>query len=173
YMYRQNKLIDLLNMQVRANSAENTEKVEVGDRVITDINPHIRARADSVEMIPRTVTDPSVAEKILKPYLNDPNNRVRANACVAIYQYNPEISVKTLQGMASSPDKWMRLSAAWAVGEIGTPEVVQILRKLLDDIDERVRNRAIMAFESMAEVKEEVADEIRKMIDESKQEGKE
>ena len=67
-------------------------------------------------MIPKTITDPVIAEKMLKPYLSDPNNRVRANACVAIYQYNPEIAIDTLEKMASSHDKWMRLSTAWAVG---------------------------------------------------------
>jgi tetratricopeptide (TPR) repeat protein len=165
---QQDRLLELLKLQVKALSSEKTEKIDLGDRVITDVNPHIRARADSVELIPRTVTDPKVAEKMLRPYLNDPNNRVRGNACVAIYQYNPEMSVKALQDMVSSPDKWMRLSAAWAAGEIASPDMTHILRKLLDDVDDRVRNRAISAFENMAEIKEDVADEIRKMIDEGK-----
>lgn len=165
---QQNKLIELLNQQVRAISSEKTEKIELPDRVITDVNPHVRARADSVELIPKTVSDPGVAEKMLRPYLGDTNNRVRANACVAIYQYNPELAIETLQKMASSPDKWMRLSTAWAVGEIASPEGVHILRKLLDDVDDRVRDRAIKAFESMAEVKTDVAEDIRKMIEENK-----
>lgn len=165
---QQNNLIELLNQQVKAMSNEKTEKIELGDRVITDINPHIRARADSVELIPKTISDPNVAEKILRPYLNDPNNRVRANACVAIFQYNPELSLDTLKKMADSPDKWMRLSAAWAAGEVSSPEVIHVLRKLLDDVEERVKNRAIMTFEKLAEVKDDVAEEIRRLIDESK-----
>lgn len=164
----QNKLIELLNQQIRVLSIEKTEKIELADRVITDINPHVRARADSVELIPRTISDPNVAEKMLKPFLSDPNNRVRANAARAIYQYNPELALATLNDMASSPDKWMRLSTAWAVGEIAAPEVTGILRKLLDDVDESVKNRAIEAFENMADVKEDIAKEIRNMIDEGK-----
>ncbi|MFW6172413.1 MAG: HEAT repeat domain-containing protein [Elusimicrobiota bacterium] len=175
---QQNRLIELLNQQARALSSEKTEKIEVKDekgqsRVITDINPHVRARADGVEMIPKTVSDPNVAEKMLKPYLSDPNNRVRANACVAINQYNPELSMKTLKEMAESPDKWMRLSAAWAVGEIASPDVVEILRKLLDDIDEKVRERAINSFENLAEVKEDIGEEIRKMIENQKKKSEE
>ena len=167
---QQDKLIELLSQQARALSSEKTEKVEVegpSGRVITDINPYVRARADGVEMIPKTVSDPRVAEKMLQTYLNDPNNRVRGNACVAMHRYNPALAIETLNKMASSPDKWMRLTTAWAVGEIASPEVVPILRKLIDDMDERVKNRAIKAFESLAEVKHDVGEEIRKMIEES------
>ncbi|MFH1414578.1 MAG: HEAT repeat domain-containing protein [Elusimicrobiota bacterium] len=167
---QQEKLIELLSLQARAFSVEKTEKIDLGERVITDVNPHIRARADSVELIPKTVSDSRVAEKMLRPYLTDSNNRVRGNACVAIYQYNPELSAKTLQDMVNSPDKWMRLTAAWAIGEIGAPGLIEYLRKLLDDIDPRVKDRAVMAFESMAEVKDDVASEIRKMIRKSRKE---
>ncbi len=171
---QQEKLLELLTMQAGALSKEKTEKIEVDDgdgkkRVITDVNPHVRARADGVELIPRTISDPSVAEKMIKPYLTDSNNRVRGNACVAIDQYNPELAIKTLEKMAESADKWMRLSAAWAVGEVSSPEVTHILRKLIDDIDEKVKNRAIKSFENMAEVKADVGAEIRKMIDKSKE----
>jgi len=174
---QQNKLLEMLQMQARALASEETEKVELkgsgGRRVITDVNPHVRARADGVEMIPKTISDPSVAEKMLKPYLSDPNNRVRGNACVAIHQYNPELAVSALEKMAASSDKWMRLSAAWAVGEIATPEVVPILRKLLDDVDERVKERAMKAFENMAEMKQETGDEIKRMIDKYKKDMEE
>lgn len=174
---QQTRLIELLNQQARALATEKVEKVEIkgtgGRTVITDVNPHVRARADSVEMIPKTISDPDVAEKMLRPYLSDPNNRVRANACVAIYQYNPESAIEILKKMASSPDKWMRLSAAWAVGEIASPKVVGILRKLIDDLDDKVKERAIEAFENMAEMKKEVGEEIRKMIEESQKKEEE
>jgi tetratricopeptide (TPR) repeat protein len=161
---QQSTLVELLNQHAQALSSEKTEKVEVEGRVITDVNPHVRARADSVELIPKTISDPHVAEKVLRPYLKDPNNRVRGNAVVAIHQYNPTAAVEALGKMAESPDKWMRLSAAWAAGVIANPETVTIIRKLLDDVEERVRERAIKAFEGMAEVKTDVADEIRKMM---------
>jgi tetratricopeptide (TPR) repeat protein len=169
---QQNRLLDLMAQQVKALSSETTEKIELkgegGRTVITDINPHVRARADGVEMIPKTISDPTVAEKMLRPYLSDPNNRVRANACVAIHRYNPEIAIDALTRMSGSPDKWMRLSAAWAVGEIGTVEVIPIIRKLLDDIEERVKDKAVGSFEKMAEVSEDVGEEIRKIIEDQK-----
>ncbi len=169
---QQERLIDLLHQQSKAISNEKSEKVELpSGRVITDVNPHIRARADSVELIPKTVSDPSVAEKMLRPYLSDPNNRVRGNAAREIHRYNPSLAHDALEKMAASGDKWMRLSAAWAIGEIGTPEMVHILRDLLDDVDDRVRDRAVKAFESIAEVKDDISDEIRRMIDQQKKRG--
>ncbi|MBN2406400.1 MAG: HEAT repeat domain-containing protein [Elusimicrobia bacterium] len=169
---QQERLLDLLAQQAKALSTETTEKIELkgkdGRTIITDVNPHVRARADSVEMIPKTITDPVVAQKMIKPYLVDPNNRVRGNACVAMHQYNPEASIDTLNKMAASTDKWMRLSAAWAAGIIATPEVVQALRKLIDDVEERVRDRAVMAFENIADIKTELAQDMRKMINQHK-----
>ncbi len=168
----QNRLLELLNMQAKALAGEKTEKIELkgkdGRMVITDVNPHVRARADGVEMIPKTISDPNIAEKMLKPYLSDPNNRVRANACVAIYRYNQEASLTVLKRMAEHSDKWMRASAAWAAGEIGTPETVPVIRKLIEDVEERVRDRAVKAFESMAELKEDIGGEIRRMIEAQK-----
>jgi HEAT repeat protein len=162
-------LLNLLDQQARSLRNEFTEKVELPDgRVITDVNSQVRARADSVEMIPATVNDPKIAERMLRPYLSDPNNRVRANAAVAIHRYNPEASIDSLRKMTSSADKWMRLSAAWALGQISSPEAVPLLRKLIDDPEERIRRKAVEAFEGMAAVKQGIDQEIRKMIDEAK-----
>ncbi|NLB34815.1 MAG: hypothetical protein GX817_03235 [Elusimicrobia bacterium] len=115
------RLLDLLNVQAAALSKEASEKIELtgegGRDVITDVDMNIRSRADGVEIIPRTVTDSNIAEKMLRPYLKDPSSRVRANALIAIYSYNPDLAMQTLKNMADSSDKWMRLSAAWAAGE--------------------------------------------------------
>ncbi|MGM0568076.1 MAG: bacterial transcriptional activator domain-containing protein, partial [Elusimicrobiota bacterium] len=90
---QQQRLLDLLQQQAMALSKEKTEKIELpSGRVITDVNPQVRARADSVELIPKTVSDPKVAEKMLKAYLSDPSNRVRANAAREINRYNPELA---------------------------------------------------------------------------------
>ncbi len=134
-------LAKLLENQVQS---ERTDKLTIqtpeGLRVITDINPQIRIRAESVETIESVFKDSKLAPEMLKPFLNDPNNRVRANAAKAIYPYSPKLSIDTLQQMIKSTDKWMRLSAAWALGEIGTSETGEMLQLLLDDPDEAVKN---------------------------------
>ena len=120
-----------------------------GTRVITDINPAIRTRADSVETIAKVFKDSKFAPEMLKPFLNDPNNRVRANAVKEIYPYNPKMSLDTLQGMCNSTDKWMRISAAWALGEIGTPETGEMLQLLMDDPDVDVKKCARTSIQNL------------------------
>ena len=98
-------------------------------------------RADSIETIAGVFQDSKLAPEMLKPFLNDPNNRVRANAAKALYPYNPRLALDTLQQMGKDSDKWFRISAAWALGEIATPESGEVLQMLLDDPDDDVKNR--------------------------------
>ena len=125
--------------------------------IITDINPHIRARADGVELIESTVDDPQVGERLLKPFLEDRDSRVRANAGKALYKYDREKAMVVLTGMCNSDDEWMRLSGAWAMGEIGSKTAAEILLSLLQDSWEFVRKRAAKSLEKiLTEKKEEI-----------------
>jgi len=123
--------------------------------IITDINPHIRARADGVELIEATVDDPRVGERLLKPFLEDRDSRVRANAGKALYKYNKEKAMVVLTGMCKSDDQWMRLSGAWAMGEIGSKTAAEILLSLLEDSWEFVRQRAAKSLEKILTQKKE------------------
>ena len=51
--------------------------------------------------------------------------------------------------MVASEDKWMRLSAAWALGELNDPSTSKILEKLLDDPDGQIKNRARLSLEKL------------------------
>ena len=131
-----------------------TKKVVVempggGRQIITDINPHIRARADGVELIESTVDDPKVGERLLKPFLEDRDSRVRANAGKALYKYNKEKAMVVLTEMCKSSDQWMRLSGAWALGEIGSQSAAESLLSLLQDSWEFVRERAAKSLEKI------------------------
>jgi len=137
-----------------------TKKVVVempggGRQIITDINPHIRARADGVELIESTVDDPKVGERLLKPFLEDRDSRVRANAGKALYKYNKEKAMVVLTEMCKSSDQWMRLSGAWALGEIGSQSAAEILLSLLQDSWEFVRKRAAKSLEKIVTQKKE------------------
>ena len=87
-------------------------------------------------------------EKV-RPFLDDQDNRTRANAAKAYYRYDPEKAIVVLKDMARSEDKWMRLSAAWALGEIGDTATGMILEMLLDDNDPQVKNRARLSLEKI------------------------
>lgn len=146
------KFIELWSEQVK--TPEETTKLTIKDskgnvRVITDISSKVRARAKSVELIDSMFKDSDIVRGLLTPFLEDNNNRVRANACVAMYKHQPEIALNALREMAVSEDKWMRLSAAWALGEIGVQEGVKLLEMLLDDPDEEVKKLARDSLEKI------------------------
>ena len=137
-------LLEIMNkMQKPKETVKYVIERPVERDMITDILPQNRERAKSVEALERTVKDPKMAIRIFTPFLNDPDNRVRANAVKAIYKYDPEGAISVLRDMASNENRWMRLSAAWVCGEIAAPEISSILEALIEDGDLKVRKRAI------------------------------
>ncbi|NLB34814.1 MAG: hypothetical protein GX817_03230 [Elusimicrobia bacterium] len=46
-----------------------------------------------------------------------------------------------------------------------------VLRKLIDDVEAIIRNRAMKSFELMAEVKDNIGGDIRRMIEDHKRRG--
>jgi len=79
--------------------------------------------------------------------LDDPNNRVRGNAIVSLWKYNPKRCIAVLEEMVNSENKWFKLSAIWAAGEIASPKTLQIVGELKDDEDTDVR---ILVMKTMA-----------------------
>ena len=143
-------LANLLENQIqKEESTKITVNTPEGIRVITDINPNIRLRAQAVETIESMFKDSRLAPEMLMPFLNDPNNRVRATAAKAISQYNPQLSLDTLLQMCKHTDKWMRISAAWALGELGTAESGEMMQLLLDDPDTDVKNKARQSMQKI------------------------
>ncbi|MFB0525861.1 MAG: HEAT repeat domain-containing protein, partial [bacterium] len=85
----------------------------------------------------------------------DRDSRVRANAGKALYKYNKERGMVVLTEMCKSDDQWMRLSGAWAMGEIGSQSAAEILLSLLQDSWEFVRERAAKSLEKILTQKKE------------------
>jgi len=151
------KILGILDRVTRGGS---THKVILKDspdgrKAVTGVDPRVRARADSVEVIADIFKDSSRATEMLKPFLDDRDNRTRGNAAVAYHRYDPEKAMAILQDMATSNDKWMRISAAWALGEIGDASTSRILETLLDDPDTQVKNKARVSFEKIMGNREE------------------
>lgn len=134
--------------------------------MIADTNPHVRAKG--IEVIEAELVkemDPEVAAKLLTPFLGDPDNRVRANAAKALYDFDKERALDTLREMAESDDKWMRVSAAWAFGEIGSVDIIEYLIKLSEDNEYHVKRRAIKGLTTILHTKGEfLSDEIKLKI---------
>jgi len=114
-------------------------------------DPNSRVRARGVEILEAELVDqePQVAERLLSPFLNDRDNRVRGNACKVLYRFNPERAREVLKEMAESNNKWMRVSAAWVFGEIEDLAGVEILKKLVKDRDDHVMKRALISLDKI------------------------
>ena len=80
------------------------------------LDPDRRARANAVESLEEE-SDPRAVE-VLLPLLEDPDHRVRANAAKALCRYGRDEGRRTLEAMARHASDAMRLSAAWAVGQV-------------------------------------------------------
>jgi tetratricopeptide (TPR) repeat protein len=166
----QERILGLLEKQSRSFIGEAKKIVVEGPggrrEIITDINPHIRARADGVELIESTVDDPDVGERLLKPFLEDRESRIRGNAVKALYKFNKEKAMVILTDMCKSNDQWMRLSGAWALGEISSQTAAEILLSLLQDPWEFVRKRAAKSLEKiLAQRKEKIEGNLLERIE--------
>lgn len=145
------KVISILERLTRDGSSNKLVIKESPDgrKAVTGIDPRLRARADSVEVIEEIFKDSPRASEMLRPFLDDKDNRTRANAAKAYYHYDPEKAIVVLRDMASDEDKWMRLSAAWALGEIKDTATGKVLEQLLDDSDIQVKNKARLSLEKI------------------------
>lgn len=116
------------------------------------ISPEARRRAKRIEIIEQALKDekdPEVAESLIGPFLEDSNNRVRANAAKAIYKFNKKLCMDTLKGMFETQNKWMIISACWVLEQIKDPDGMKYLIKFINDKDQHVRNRAYKAVETI------------------------
>ncbi|HLD29830.1 MAG TPA: HEAT repeat domain-containing protein, partial [bacterium] len=116
-------------------------------------DPNARVRARGVEILEAELVDQDaeLSERILSPFLADPDNRVRGNACKIFYRFNPSKALSVLNEMSGSNNKWMRISAAWVLGEIEAIEGIEILKKLVQDQDEHVMKRALISLCNLKE----------------------
>jgi len=105
----------------------------------------------SVVSIAQTINNPSLAVRLMTPYLSDSNNRVRATAIVEMFKFDPAASEGELKDMTASESKWDRLSAAWAAGEIAQLSVMETLEILMEDYEPLVKARAIAAAKKAEE----------------------
>ncbi|MCK4824854.1 HEAT repeat domain-containing protein, partial [bacterium] len=134
--------------------------------MMQDSNPHVRARG--VEVIEAELVkemDPEVAVKLLMPFLQDSDNRVKANAAKALYSFDKPRALDTLKEMTENSDKWMRVSAAWAFGEIGTEDAIDPLLELTTDSEYHVKRRAIKSLDQIYQAKKDsLSEEVQQKI---------
>jgi HEAT repeat protein len=72
----------------------------------------------------------------------DCNHRVVANALVELYRRGDSVARERIEQLASHEDAKFRAAIAWAIGEIGSPDLLPILQLLERDSTLGVRLRA-------------------------------
>ena len=85
-----------------------------------------RTRADLLELL--AASEHPATDLLIREALEDGNNRVAANACVAAYRSHNEHALRWLAEMISSdrPEAF-QISAAWAIGETKDPRFRELL----------------------------------------------
>ncbi len=118
-------------------------------RTVSDMNDN-RVTANFIEA--SAMQGDSRLIPYIAPYLQHPDNRVRANAILAAVKLCGEesslrLAVESLYKMSSSADSGCRVSAAAVMGELGLECFAGALEKLLFDGDFKVRKSAVSACE--------------------------
>lgn len=83
----------------------------------------------------------------LNSALNSALPRTRAMALKALGTKSPyEPAIENIQKCLQDPHAWVKASAAWCLGSWDHFESVELIRSLLDDIDEKVQESAIQSL---------------------------
>jgi hypothetical protein len=106
-----------------------------------------RLRANTVESL--WGQSGANVKTILKEAAADKHGRVALNALVGLYLCGERQVCRRIAELASSSDPVIRAGAAWAMGETGDAQFDEVLTKLEQDPDEKVR---AMATRSRAKV---------------------
>jgi len=86
----------------------------------------------------------------ISPYLEDPNNRIRANAILALSRSEPERIRPHLVKMVESDDVQLRRSSAFILGQIASEGNEELAAKLITDSSVDVRKRMVLSLRRFA-----------------------
>ena len=109
-----------------------------------------RLRANSIEAVGDLALPPDDIKRRVEEHLHDPNNRIRANAILAIAKLEPEKIKPEIQEMVASNDVQLRRSAAFILGMIPSDEYHDLGAALIADKSEVVRKRMIQSLRNFS-----------------------
>jgi len=109
-----------------------------------------RLRANSIEAVGDLSLPPEEIKNRVEEHLHDPNNRIRANAILAIAKLEPEKIKPEIQEMVASNDVQLRRSAAFILGMIPSDEYHDLGAALIADKSEVVRKRMIQSLRNFS-----------------------
>ncbi len=166
-MQHQEKMLALLGDERRKvdtfldsssyNLLNGSEKENFDTRTMME-HPNSHVRAKGVEVLEAQLIgdnqDSETAEQLLAPFLDDNNNRVKANAVKALYRYNRKKSMEMIEEMVLSKDKWFRMSGVWIMGEVEALEGISLLLNVVStEKEEKVKKRILRTLKKIKENK--------------------
>jgi len=132
-------------------------------------SPEHRLRAAAVETAGMVMSDELV--DCIIPRLNDRDNRVAANAALALKEHGSAAVLKSLERMLDSPDVGRRDSAVFALAEMKCEAALPLLaRACLDDM-KTVRGKAVEGLKTLAERGAQQAGELLEKVRREDKEG--
>ncbi len=173
---RQNLALAQGGTQLRlANKASELQEEDVVTprEMLNDPSPRIRSKGlDIVEAeLVEEEEDSEVAQRLLEPFIKDEDNRVKATAIKILHRYEPEKAIKYIKEMIDTKDKWIRISAAWVLGEIPPNKaIVEMLISNIDDKDYHFKRRIVKALKKIMEgdskgISKSLKEKIKKLLD--------
>jgi HEAT repeat protein len=127
---------------------------QLGDETVIDIlsdfltSSKERIRANAIEAL-ATIGGTRIPPLLIS-HLDDPNNRCRANAIIGLKEHPYFDIVKPLEGMVNSDVALMRRSALYAISDIGSQNLVPVLKVLCNDKDQAIKSSALDLMKIMA-----------------------
>jgi HEAT repeat protein len=103
-----------------------------------------RVRANMLEALWES-REPECME-VFALYRDDGNHRVAANALYGLYLRGEAEAIPGAIRMTSHNDPKFRAAAAWLMGKIGQPDFVDVLRRMVNDEDRRVKGSALKSL---------------------------
>ncbi|MCS7034007.1 MAG: HEAT repeat domain-containing protein [Phycisphaerae bacterium] len=119
------------------------------ERALRDADPRVRANA--IEALDATRHEQLLP--LLTERARSNHNRERANAIRALYRVSPETARTALLAMLSDPRSEHRVSALWAMRQLGLWQLVQEVGRLArEDTNMRVRRYALGVIRALADL---------------------
>jgi len=109
-----------------------------------------RIQANSVEAISQLKIPALEMKRKLKKLYGHPNNRVRANVCIAMAKADPQTVYDEIMVMLQSQDASTRRSAAYVLARIEIDKRQEFVHQLLRDENFGVRKMALKAVLSLS-----------------------
>ena len=126
-------------------------------------SPEHRLRASAVEAA-GLIQDDDLLQRVL-PLLRDQDNRVAANAAVALKDFGSIKVLEALEQMLESEDVNRRDSAAFALAHLKSEAALYLLVKASRDPAKTVRNKVVKGLEALAaEGSSKAADVLEKIL---------